>query len=580
MGAPHDSDRRRLLRGMAMGGATLGLGLWQRPLWALAAPDQPTVLRGNAFDLTIGRTPVNITGRTVPAFTVNGSLPGPILRWREGDTVGIRVRNTLDETSSIHWHGLLLPASMDGVPGMSFDGIAPGGDYLYRFQVKQSGTYWYHSHSSLQEQAGLFGPIIIDPREPDPLACERDYVVLLSDWTDLDPARLFARMKKRSDYDNLHKRTVGDFLRDARERGLRATLDDRKAWGAMRMSPTDLADVNGHTYTFLANGHTAAQNWTALFAPGERVRLRFINGAAMTFFDVRIPGLKLTVVAADGQPIQPVDVEEFRIAPAETFDVVVQPRDDAAYTVFAQAMDRSGYTRITLAPRIGMQAAIPAPDKRPLLTMDDMGHGHPAPAAGEMTCGAAMGMTGMNMDHGGHDAGGMQAHPASETRNPDVDMQTMSPAPRLDDPGIGLRDNGRRVLRYTDLRSLHAPDDDREPSRIIELHLTGNMARFTWGFDGIRFADAAPIRLKYGERVRITLVNDTMMEHPIHLHGMWSDVEDEHGRFLVRKHTVAVPPGTKRSVRVTADALGRWAFHCHMLLHMEGGMMREVRVEE
>jgi CopA family copper-resistance protein len=578
MGATHNSDRRRLLRGMAMGGATLGLGLWQRPLWALAAPDQPTVLRGDAFDLAIGRTPVNITGRTVPAYTVNGSLPGPILRWREGDTVSIRIRNLLDEPSSIHWHGLLLPANMDGVPGMSFDGIAPGGDYLYRFQVKQSGTYWYHSHSSLQEQAGLLGAIIIDPREPDPLACERDYVVLLSDWTDLDPARLFARMKKRSDYDNLHKRTVADFLRDARERGLRPTLADRRAWGAMRMSPTDLADVNGHTYTFLANGHTAAQNWTALFAPGERVRLRFINGAAMSFFDVRIPGLKLTVVAADGQPVHPVEVEEFRIAPAETYDVIVQPRDDAAYTVFAQAMDRSGYARITLAPRIGMEAAIPALDRRPLLTMDDMGHGRHAPPASEMRCGAAMAMP--DMKHGGHDAGGMQAHPASETRNPDVDMQTMSPTPKLDDPGIGLRNNGRRVLCYADLRSLHAPADDREPSRIIELHLTGNMERFTWGFDGIRFADAAPIRLRYGERLRLVLVNDTMMEHPIHLHGLWSDVEDEHGRFLVRKHTVAIPPGTKRSVRVTADALGRWAFHCHMLLHMEAGMMREVRVEE
>jgi len=579
MARPHDADRRRLLRGMALGATALGL----RPLWALASPGQPTVLAGNAFDLTLGRTPVNITGRTVSAFTVNDLLPGPILRWREGDTVRIRVRNALAETSSIHWHGLLLPANMDGVPGMSFDGIAPGGDYLYQFKVRQSGTYWYHSHSSLQEQAGLLGPIIIDPLGPDPLACERDYVVLLSDWTDLDPMRLFARMKKRSDYDNLYKRTALDFLRDAREDGLDATLADRKAWGAMRMSPTDLADVNGHTYTYLANGHTAAQNWTALFAPGERVRLRFINGAAMTFFDVRIPGLTLTVVAADGQPIQPVDVDEFRIAPAETYDVIVQPSDDAAYTVFAQAMDRSGYTRITLAPRPGMAAAVPVPDKRPLLTMDDMGHGgHGKPAASEMACGAAMGMPGMvvaGMGHGTH-GGGMQAHPASETGNPDVDMQTMMPTPRLDDPGIGLRDKGRRVLRYADLRSLHAPADDRPPSRDIELHLTGNMERFTWGFDGIRFADAAPIRLIYGERVRITLVNDTMMEHPIHLHGMWSDVEDEHGRFLVRKHTVTVPPGTKRSVRVTADALGRWAFHCHMLLHMEGGMMREVRVEE
>jgi len=577
MHAHPDPARRRLLHGMAMGGAALAL----QPLWALASPGQPTVLAGTEFDLRIARTPVNITGKTVNAFTVNGSLPGPILRWREGDTVRIRVRNALAETSSIHWHGLLLPANMDGVPGMSFDGIAPGGDYLYQFKLRQSGTYWYHSHSSLQEQAGLLGPIIIDPRTPDRLACERDYVVLLSDWTDLDPMHLFARMKKRSDYDNFHKQTASDFLRDARTHGLRATLADRKAWGAMRMSPTDLADVNGHTYTYLANGHTAAQNWTGLFAPGDRVRLRFINGAAMSFFDVRIPGLKLTVVAADGQPIQPVDVDEFRIAPAETYDVIVQPMDAAAYTVFAQAMDRSGYTRITLAPQVGMQAAIPMLDTRPLLTMEDMGHGgHAMGKAGEMTCGAAMGMPAMEGMAGMTHGSAMQTHPASETRNPDVEMQTMAPVPKLDDPGIGLRNNGRSVLCYADLHSLHAPADDREPSRTIELHLTGNMERFTWGFDGIRFGDAAPIRLQYGERVRLVLINDTMMEHPIHLHGLWSDLEDAHGQFLVRKHTVSIPPGSKRSLRVTADAPGRWAFHCHMLLHMEGGMMREVRVEE
>lgn len=575
MTRPDDPDRRRLLRGLTFGTAALGL----RPAWALASPDQPTVLAGSHFDLQLARSPVNVTGRTVPAFTVNGLLPGPVLRWREGDSVQIRVRNHLDEASSIHWHGLLLPANMDGVPGMSFDGIAPGEDYLYRFKLRQSGTYWYHSHSSLQEQAGLLGPIIIDPIGPDPLACERDYVVLLSDWTDLAPKRLFARMKKRSDYDNLHQRTLVDFLRDARRDGLRATVDDRLAWGAMRMSPTDLADVNGNTYTYLANGHTAAQNWTALFAPGEQVRLRFINGAAMTFFDVRIPGLSLTVVAADGQPVEPVTIEEFRIAPAETYDVIVQPTDADAYTVFAQAMDRSGYTRITLAPRPGMQAPIPPLDPRPLLSLADMGHGGmtmPMAASGDDT--AMMDMPGMH--HGMHHAGAMQTHPASETGNPDVDMQTMAPTPRLDDPGVGLRDNGRRVLRHADLHSLHPPQDDREPSRTIELHLTGNMERFTWGFDGIRFVDAEPIRLRYGERVRLVLVNDTMMEHPIHLHGMWSDVEDADGGFLVRKHTVAVPPGSRRSLRVTADALGRWAFHCHMLLHMEGGMMREVRVEE
>jgi CopA family copper-resistance protein len=579
---PFDPDRRTLLRAAALGGTAAGLGLWQPPAWALATSTQAGVLAGTEFDLSIGRSPVNLTGKPASAITVNGSLPGPVLRWREGDTVTLRVRNTLPEMSAIHWHGILLPANMDGVPGMSFHGIEPGGDYLYRFKVRQSGTYWYHSHSSLQEQAGVYGALIIDPLEPEPFAYERDYVVMLSDWTDMDPQRLFTRLKKRSDYDNLYKRTVGDFLRDAREQGLSAALADRKAWGGMRMSPTDLADVNGNTYTYLANGRTAADDWTGLFAPGERVRLRFVNGAAMTFFDVRIPGLKLTVVAADGQDIRPVEVDEFRIAPAETFDVIVRPDRDNAYVVFAQAMDRSGHARITLAPRMGMRAPSPAPDKRALLTMDDMGHGGHAMAGGEMRCGASTGVEGgcgasmAGMSHGS----AMQAHPASETGNPFVDMQTMSPTPRLDDPGIGLRDNGRRVLRYADLHSLHAPEDGREPARQIELHLTGHMERFTWGFDGIRFSDAEPLRLKYGERLRITLVNDTMMEHPVHLHGMWSDLEDADGSFLVRKHTISIPPGTKRSFRVTADALGRWAFHCHMLMHMEAGMMREVRVEE
>ena len=570
---------------MALGGAAAGLGLWREPVWALTSEGQPTVLSGTQFDLSIGSTPVNLTSRPAHAFTINGSLPGPILRWREGDTITLRVRNTLPSMTAIHWHGILLPANMDGVPGLSFHGIEPGGDYLYRFRVRQSGTYWYHSHSSLQEQAGVYGPLIIDPLEPEPFAFDRDYVVMLSDWTDMDPHRLFARLKKRSDYDNYYKRTVGDFLRDARKDGFSAALADRKAWGAMRMSPTDLADVNGHTYTYLANGQTSQDNWTALFKPGERIRLRFINGAAMTFFDVRIPGLKLTVVAADGQNVHPVSVDEFRIAPAETYDVIVQPESEQAYTVFAQAMDRSGYVRATLAPHVGMQAPVPALDPRALLTMSDMGHGGHSMKGMEGGCGASMGMKGMeggcgaNMAAMSHE-GSMITHPASESRNPNVDMQTMSPEPRLDDPGIGLRDNGRSVLRYGHLRSLFTDPDGREPGRDVELHLTGNMERFTWGFDGIKFSDAEPVRLKYGERARITLVNDTMMEHPIHLHGLWSDVEDADGNYMVRKHTVSIPPGTKRSYRVTADALGRWAFHCHMLMHMEAGMMREVRVEE
>ena len=574
------TTRRGLLRGMVVAGTAAGLGLWREPVWALAAPNQAGVLAGTEFDLSIGRTPVNFTAKPASAITVNGSLPGPILRWREGDTITLRVRNTLPALSSIHWHGILVPANMDGVPGMSFHGIEPGGDYLYRFKVRQSGTYWYHSHSSLQEQAGVYGALIIDPLEPEPFAFDRDYVVMLSDWTDMDPHRLMARLKKRSDYDNLYKRTVGDFLRDARKDGLSTALADRKAWGGMRMSPTDLADVNGNTYTYLANGRTAADDWTGLFAPGERVRLRFVNGAAMTFFDVRIPGLKLTVVAADGQTIKPVEVDEFRIAPAETFDVIVQPERDDAYVVFAQAMDRSGHARITLAPRMGMRAPSPALDKRALLTMEDMGHGGHAMAGSEMQCGASMGMeggSGANMA-GMSDGGAMQKHPASETGNPFVDMQTMSPTARLDDPGIGLRDNGRRVLTYADLHTLGGPLDPREPGRTLTLHLTGNMRRYVWGFDGRKFSQATPITFRYGERLRITLINDTMMTHPIHLHGMWSEVEAPDGGFQVRKHTVSVQPAQQISYLVSADALGRWAYHCHMLYHMEAGMFREVIV--
>ncbi|WP_152387907.1 copper resistance system multicopper oxidase [Azotobacter salinestris] len=631
------TSRRTFVKGLAAGGLLAGLGLWRAPVWALGNPPRPMLLSGSEFDLAIGEIPVNITGKPRTATVINGSLPGPTLRWREGDTVTLRVRNRLDEDTSIHWHGILLPANMDGVPGLSFDGIAPGGLYEYRFRVKQSGTYWYHSHSGFQEQTGVYGALIIDPREPEPFRYERDYVVMLSDWTDENPARVLKKLKKQSDYYNFHKRTLGDFIRDVGEHGWAATVAERKAWAAMNMTPTDLADVSAHTYTYLMNGQSPAGNWTGLFRPGERIRLRLINASAMTYFDVRIPGLKMTVVAADGQYIEPVSVDELRIAVAETYDVIVEPQDAEAYTLFAQSLDRSGYARGTLALREGLSAPVPTPDPRPLLSMADMGHGGmehaahgaAAPAGGKPAGHAGMDhdghggahaghddMTGMkpggmdhsghgglpqgSMDHSGHagmdhgamshgghagmehaaSGGAMQAHPASEAGNPLVDMQTMTPTAKLDDPGIGLRDNGRRVLTYADLRSAFADPDGREPSRTLELHLTGHMEKFAWSFDGIPFADAEPLRLKYGERLRIVLVNDTMMTHPIHLHGMWSDLEDEQGNFLVRKHTLDMPPGSRRSYRVTADALGRWAYHCHLMFHMETGMFREVRVEE
>ena len=555
-------------------------------------------------------------------MTINGGIPGPQLRWREGDTVTLRVKNRLKDMTSIHWHGIILPANMDGVPGLSFHGIEPDGTYVYQFQVKQNGTYWYHSHSGFQEQVGVYGPLVIDAKEPEPFEYDRDLVVMLSDWTDENPASLMKTLKKQADYYNTHKRTVGDFINDVADKGWSATVADRKMWAEMKMNPTDIADVSGATYTYLMNGQAPDSNWTGTFKPGEKLRLRFINGSAMSYFDVRIPGLKMTVVAADGQYVKPVSVDEFRIATAETFDVIVEPTQEA-YTLFAQSMDRSGYARGTLAVRSGMTAPVPALDPRPLVTMADMGmagmdHGGMA-GMGDMagmdhskmagmgddsmqgmsgmdggamkdSSGAMQGMSGMDsmqgMDHSKMATGGMsgmgemQSHPATESNNPLVDMQAMSTSPKLDDPGMGLRDNGRKVLTYSDLKSTFEDPDGREPSRTIELHLTGHMEKFSWSFNGVKFSDAEPVKLKYGERVRFVLVNDTMMTHPIHLHGMWSDLEDENGQFLVRKHTIDMPPGSKRSYRVTADALGRWAYHCHLLYHMEMGMFREVRVHE
>ena len=609
--SPARPSRRTFVKGLAVGGAAASLGLVRQPAWA--QPRQrldSSVLSGTEFHLRIGETTVNLTGSSRTALTINDSLPGPLLRWKEGDTVTLNVTNALADDTSIHWHGILLPANMDGVPGLSFSGIHPGQAYRYRFTVKQHGTYWYHSHSGFQEQQGVYGPLAIEPGEPEPFQFDREHVVLLTDWTDEQPERVFAKLKKQSDYYNFNRRTLGTFLRDVRRNGLSATLAERRQWGQMRMSAADLADVSGYTYSYLMNGQTPAGNWTGLFSPGEKVRLRFINGSAMSYFDVRIPGLKMTVVAADGNHVRPVAVDELRIAVAETFDVIVEPTGQEAFTIFAQAMDRTGFAAGTLATRAGLSAPVPELDPRPVLTMADMGHGGmghdmgsmggsastqpvdphaghtmPAPAAAsDPHAGHAMPQAPEPDPHAGHDmsamGGAMQAHPPTEQGNPLVDMQTMSPSAKLDDPGIGLRDNGRRVLTYADLTSTFDDPDGREPSRTIELHLTGHMERFAWSFDGIKFSNAEPLRLTYGERVRLVLVNDTMMTHPIHLHGMWSDLEDEEGKFKVRKHTVDMPPGSRRSYRVTADALGRWAYHCHLLFHMEAGMFREVRVEE
>jgi CopA family copper-resistance protein len=599
---PPQLSRRSFLQAAGAGlfvlGAPRGIG------WAQNATQ--TVLTGTHFDLQIGEAPFNFTGKRRIGTVVNGQIPAPLLRWREGDTVTLRVSNRLGVRSSIHWHGMIVPADMDGVPGLSFEGIPGNGEYVYRFKVNQSGTYWYHAHSRFQEQTGLYGPIVIERRGGERFPTERDYVVMLSDWTDIDPERIFAVLKKHSDYYNFRRRTVGDFFADVRRIGWRETMADRRMWGQMRMNPTDMLDVSGYAYTYLMNGMTPAGNWTGLFSRGEKVRLRFINGSAMSFFDVRIPGLKMTVVAADGQDVEPVSVDEFRIGTAETYDVIVEPNDDRAYTIFAQAMDRTGYARGTLSPSPGLEAEIPPLDPRPLLTMRDMGHaahgahgagGHGTPSGaadnGAMDHGAAadahaghdmsrhvMPGHGMAMDHAamGHSSASQVAHPATEA-SPLQDMQADQSNVGLDDPGIGLRNNGRRVLTYADLHTIGGPIDRRPPGREIQLHLTGHMERFVWSFNGQKFSEAEPLRFRLGERLRITLVNDTMMTHPIHLHGMWSELEDPSGKFQVRKHTVNVNPAQQISYAVTADALGRWAYHCHLLYHMEAGMFREVHVE-
>jgi CopA family copper-resistance protein len=665
------------------------------PAQNLKTPKVPE-LTGTTIDLTIGYQNVNITGKDRVATTVNNSLPAPTLRLQEGERVTLRVTNTLEHVSSIHWHGILLPSEMDGVPGLSFDGIQPGETFTYQFDLVQSGTYWYHSHSDFQEQTGLYGALIIEPKEPEPLHYDRDLVVLLSDWTDESPHRVYAKLKKMSHYYNYNERTVGDWWRDVQDKGFLATWRERKMWNTMRMSDTDIADVNGATYTFLMNGVTPDTGWFGRVKKGERVRLRFINAAAMTLFDVRIPGLRMTVVAADGQLIKPITVDEFRMGTAETYDVIVEIKDDQAYTLFAQSIDRTGYALGTLAANPSQRGVIPPMDPSPVLTHRDMGMDHSAMGHGKMDHGgmdhsghkasepkadhSAMDHSAMNhgktdsskMDHGKMDHSKMNhakmdhsqhyaseskvdhskmdhsAHKPSEpkTDHGEMDHSQQSPAadphqdhqpqpsaidasghgghhgmqtfavitanlgpagfgstapivhaktefgPQVDgradtamdgitDPGIGLREHqqrfNRRVLTYADLRNYYPTADRRQPTRELQIHLTGNMSRYMWSMNGVTHEGAAPIDLHYGERVRIVLINDTMMTHPIHLHGLWSELETGDPDFIPKKHTVLVQPGSKASYLVTADAKGRWAYHCHLVYHMPG-MMREVRV--
>jgi FtsP/CotA-like multicopper oxidase with cupredoxin domain len=526
--------RRRFVTGLS---GTLAAAAFSSGAIATGTPQ-------TEFDLEVNSAAVNFTGKRRTAVTVNGRVPGPTLVWPEGETITVRVRNRLSVPTSIHWHGVLVPADMDGVPGVSFDGIPAGETFVYRFRVNQSGTYWYHSHSRFQEQVGLYGPIVITPRGGERHAADREHVVLLSDWTDSDPEHLYRTLKLQSDYYNYGQQTVRDFFDSVRKHGLKSAVDERRMWGEMRMNRTDLADVSGAAYTYLLNGMPPAANWTGSFKPGERVRLRLINGSSMSYFDVRIPGLKLSVVAADGPDVTPVSVDELRIGAGEVYDVIVTPREERAYTIFAQSIDRSGYARGTLTPRPDLQAEVPAMDPRPLLTMMDMGMG-----------------------------------PGTANMGPMVDSVAPDPRRDLDDPGVGLRDNGRRVLTYSDLRTLAPPIDPRPPSRDIALHLTGHMERFVWSFNGRKFSQSEPLKFSHGERLRLVLINDSMMNHPIHLHGMWGEVEGPDGDLRFRKHTINVQPAQRLSYLVTADAVGRWAYHCHLLYHMEAGMFREVHVQ-
>jgi CopA family copper-resistance protein len=570
------------------------------PVLAKSKPLSPQLtavsheLAGEVIDLTIAEKSVNITGKNRLATTVNGSMPGPIIRLKEGQKITINVHNQLAEDTSIHWHGLILASNMDGVPGLSFHGISPNDTFQYQFDVKQNGTYWYHSHSGWQEQTGVYGAIVIDPIEPEPFLYDRDYVVLLSDWSDEHPETVFHNLKKQSHFYNVGERSIQNNIDDIKTKGIKQTWRDRKMWNTMRMSDSDISDVTAYTYSYLMNGNNHKEGWEGLFKLGEKIRLRFINASAMTFFDIRIPGLKMTIVAADGQLVKPVSVDEFRIANAETYDVIVEPDKDAAYTLFAQAIDRSGYACGTLTTANNKKAIIPAMDAVPKLTHIDMGMDMDAEDHSAHK-GMNMDMPMEGMDHSQHMtmkpkmgdglAGFGSALPVIHSKTElgsHVDMRAASPQYRLDDPGIGLRDHaeklGRKVLTYAMLKSYYPTQDKRQPSREIQLHLTGNMYRYQWSINGVASEKAAPIELEFGERVRITLINDTMMNHPIHLHGMWSELETGDAEYIPRKHTIISQPGSKTSYLVTADAKGDWAYHCHLLYHM-AEMFRVVRVK-
>jgi len=604
----------------ALGATGLALPWLGRSAFAAPYEDNPSktlrVPDKSPLDLYIRRTELRIDGRhTKSAVTINGTIPGPTLVMREGQDVEIRVHNEMDEDTSLHWHGIILPTDMDGVPGVSYAGIKPGEIFTYKFRVRQSGTYWYHSHTGLQEQLGHFGALIVLPRSDETVEFDRDYPIVLSDWMFDNPYTALKKLKKFSGYYNYQRPTIANLLTESPGGAIGQQLRNRLRWDAMRMDPTDIADITGVVYTYLMNGRSSEENWTARANPGERVRLRLINAATMTYFDFRIPGLPMTVISADGQCIKPVETDEIRIAVAETYDVIVQMPDDSAYTMYAETMDRSGFVRGTLATKPGKAAPLPPRRARPMRTMADMGM---APMAGmgmapmldkpmngmsaDMESAGTESMTRGDTKPSSGDVHSPEPHiPAETTRvaggmiptsnlpesiahgpnrhGINSSMVAMRPSRRYKEPGIGLGEDGWRVLTYNDLRAPNSPEDRRVPDREIDLHLTGNMERYIWGFDGKRFSESDPIRFVYGERLRLNMINDTMMDHPIHLHGMWMDLCAGGTLFdNPRKHTVSVKPGELLTVDISVDAPGRWAFHCHLLYHMDMGMFRTIAV--
>ncbi len=606
----HSKLSRRKFLGSAAGAAFVtGIGIsLPLPTWAKTPTNRGmideygvnSISPQSLYNLDIGYSPFTIDGRVGRATAVNGTVPAPILRLKEGDKVNLNVTNSLMDTehSSIHWHGLIVPNRMDGVPGMTFNGIQPGETYEYEFELQQAGTYWYHSHSRFQEQTGTYGPIVIDPKTPDPFSYDRDYVVMLSDWSFTDPEMIFANIKRSGDYYNFQKRTVWDFFEDAAEKGLGKTIQERMMWGKMRMMPVDLSDVTAATYTYLINGNSPDMNWTGIFNPGETVRLRVINGSAMSNFDVRIPGLDMTVVMVDGKMVKPVKIHEFRIGVAETYDVLVTPRQDKPFTIFAESLDRSGYARGTLSPEPGLSAAVPPLRPRPVRRMHDIG----MMAGMDMDSGEMMEMDDSDlamtaMGHGGmhhgmkHKNKDMMQNPnipgpngpepfQEDKSNTNVVMVITDPQDRLADPGIGLGNDGWKVLTYKDLVSNEPQQYEPHVDREMTINLTANMERYMFSFDGKKFTEQdGPYLFRHNERLRLYMVNHTMMEHPIHLHGMWMQLENgQQHENLPYKHTLLMKPGEKLSVLITPIEKGDWAFHCHLLYHMEAGMMQAVRV--